>query len=75
LLTTFWSGAGSGEQGDWFAFADGFFSASEAAFAKTTWKGDGKPIPDAKLIAPLNDPAKVAKAAQGEKLPEPLFPK
>ncbi|HEY2910011.1 MAG TPA: c-type cytochrome domain-containing protein, partial [Gemmataceae bacterium] len=28
LLATFWSGPGSGEQGDWLAFADGFYSAS-----------------------------------------------
>ena len=42
---------------------------------QATWQGAGKPIADAKLIAPLNDPAKVAKACQGEKLPEPVFPK
>ena len=75
LLATFWSGSGSGEQGDWFAFAEGFFSASEGAIAKATWHSAGKPLADAKLIAPLNDPAKVAKACQGEKLPEPVFPK
>jgi len=71
LLATFWSGADD----DWFAFAEGFFSASPGAMKKADWKGDGKPLADVKLLTPLNDPERVAKACAGEKLPEPEFPK
>jgi len=75
LLATFWSGPGSSDGGDWMAFADGYFSASEGLAAKAAWKGDGKPLADAKLLTPLADSDKVAKACRGEKLPEPVFPK
>ncbi|HEY3788390.1 MAG TPA: c-type cytochrome domain-containing protein [Urbifossiella sp.] len=75
LLATFWSGPGAGEQGQWIAFADGYFSASDGLASKAIWKGDGKPVANAKLLVPLNDSARVAKAIQGEKLPEPVFPK
>src|SRR5437763_353450 len=69
LLATFWSGPGSGDQGDWLAFVpEGFYSASQDMFAKAAWKAGGKPPPDAKVLAPLADATKVAKAAQGEKL-------
>jgi WD40 repeat protein len=75
LLATFWSGAGSGEQGEWIVFAEGFFSASDGLAGKAIWKGDGRSIANAKLLAPLNNPTAVSKACRGEKLPEPVFPK
>jgi WD40 repeat protein len=71
LLATFWSGADDA----WLAFADGYYSASAGLVEKAAWKGGGKPVADVKLLAPLGDPAKVAKACSGDKLPEPVFPK
>ncbi|MFO0803921.1 MAG: WD40 repeat domain-containing protein [Gemmataceae bacterium] len=71
LLATFWSGAND----EWLAFSDGFFSASSGLIEKAAWKGDGKPVTDVKLLLPLADPAKLAKAYAGEKVPEPVFPK
>jgi WD40 repeat protein len=69
LLATFWSGTDG-----WLAFsADGYFAASDGLTAKATWKGDGKPIADAKLFTPLTDPAQVARAARGEKVPDPAW--
>lgn len=71
LLATFWSGTND----DWFAFAEGYFSASEGVQKKAAWQTGGKPVADAKWLVPLNLPTNVAKAAIGEKLPEPAFPK
>ena len=87
LLVTLWSGPGEpggvGEPGDvsprvdaghWLALApEGYFSASESLTAKGVWKAGGQPVPDAKALAPLSDPAQVAKAAQGQKVPEPVW--
>jgi len=72
LLATFWNGPGNGEHGAWFAFADGFFSASAGLAEKAAWKADGKPLAG-KFLAPLYAPANVAKAARGDKLPEPTW--
>jgi len=57
---------------DWFAFADGFFSASAGLAEKAVWKADGKPLP-VKFLPPLNAPTNVARAARGDKLPEPTW--
>ncbi|MDB5312489.1 MAG: domain, G-beta repeat [Gemmataceae bacterium] len=74
LLATFWSGAGTGEQGDWLAFApEGYYSASDGVAAKAAWRAGGKPVADLKLLAPLKNAGGVAKAARGEKVPEPVF--
>jgi len=71
LVATFWSGADDA----WLLFADGWYSASPGLSEKAVWKGDGKPITDAKLLLPLADPAKVAKSVAGEKVPLPVFGK
>lgn len=71
LLATFWSGSND----DWFAFAEGYYSASERVQKIAVWQAAGKPVADAKWLVPLNLPTNVAKAAIGEKLPEPAFPK
>lgn len=71
LLATFWSGA----EDNWLAFAEAYYSASPAVLEKVVWKADGRAIGDAKLMALLNEPSKVAKACAGEKVPEPAFPK
>lgn len=75
-LATFWSGPGSGDQGDWLALApEGYYAASDGVLAKAKWKGDGAPVADPKLLAPLADAGTVAKAARGEKVPDPVWPK
>lgn len=76
LLATFWSGTGSGESGDWLAFVpEGYFAASAGVAGKAAWKAGGRPVPDVKLLGPLDNAAQVAKAAQGEKVAEPVFKK
>jgi len=70
LLVTLWSGADD----QWLAFApEGYYSASDALLKKGVWKATGKPVPDAKLLAPLADAAQVGKAAQGQKVAEPVW--
>ncbi len=70
LLVTLWSGADD----NWLAFApEGYFAASDALLTKGVWKATGKPITDAKLLAPLADAAQVGKAAQGLKLVDPVW--
>lgn len=74
LLATFWSGPGSGDAGDWLGFTpEGYFTAPDAVTAKAAWKVGGKPLPDAKWLAPLRDPAQVARAAGGAKVPDPVW--
>jgi len=65
LLLTLWSGADG-----WLAITpDGYFTADGVA---GTWSANGKLWTDAKV---LRDAKLVAKAAAGEKLPEPKFGK
>ncbi len=65
LLVTFWSGADD----EWLSLTpEGYFAASDAAMKKATWKTDGKAVPDAKTLTPLQDAATVGKAAQGQKI-------
>jgi hypothetical protein len=71
LIATLWSGAND----EWLAFADGWFSASPGLSTKAVWKGDGKAIPDSKLLAPFADAVKLSKAIAGEKVPDPVFGK
>jgi len=68
LLVTLWC-----ESDDtWLSLTpEGFFAAPDATLAKTVWKADGKPVPDAKVLAPLKDPTTVGKAAQGQKIDAP----
>jgi WD40 repeat protein/mono/diheme cytochrome c family protein len=70
LLVTFWSGADD----NWLAVApEGYFAGSDALLKKGMWKATGKPVTDAKLLDPLKDAVQVGKAAQGQKLAEPVW--
>jgi WD40 repeat protein/mono/diheme cytochrome c family protein len=67
LLVTLWGG-GDG----WLALApEGYFAGAEPILAKGAWKAGGKPVADAKLLAPLADAAQVGKAARGQKVTGP----
>jgi hypothetical protein len=69
LLVTLWAGADG-----WLALApEGYFAAPESLLAKAAWKAGGRPVRDAKLLAPLADAAQVGKAARGEKLAAPAW--
>jgi WD40 repeat protein/mono/diheme cytochrome c family protein len=70
LLLTLWSGADD----NWLALApEGYFAGSNALLTKGVWKATGKPVADAKLLAPLADAGQVGKAARGEKLADPVW--
>ena len=70
LLATLWSGADDG----WLTLTpEGYFCGAETILAKSAWKATGKPVPDAKLLAPLANPTPVGKAAQGQKIPDPVW--
>lgn len=70
LLATFWSGSDDG----WLSFTpEGYFSGSDALLGKATWKATGKAVTEIKLLAPLADPTQVGKAAQGQKLTDPIW--
>ncbi len=70
LLVTIWSGAND----NWLSLTpEGYFAGSEALLAKGAWKATGKLVTDAKLLAPLADAVQVGKAAQGQKLAEPVW--
>jgi hypothetical protein len=40
---------------------------------KAIWKATGKPLTEARFLIPLADPIQVGKAAQGQKLPDPVW--
>lgn len=70
LLATLWSGADDA----WLAFTpEGYFTGADALLSQGTWKATGKPLTDPKLLAPLKDAVSVGKAAQGQKVPEPVW--
>lgn len=70
LLVTLWSGADDG----WLSLApEGYFAGADMLLAKGAWKATGKPIADLKLLAPLQDAVQVGKAAQGQKLADPVL--
>jgi hypothetical protein len=70
LLVTLWSGADDA----WLAVApEGYAAGAEATLAGAAWKAGGKPVADAALLAPLRDAAAVGKAAQGQKLADPVW--
>lgn len=74
LLVSLWSGTGATPEGDWLAVApEGYVSASDGVAARGGWKAGGKPVADTKLLVPLRDPARVAKALAGQKLAEPVW--
>lgn len=69
LLVTLWSGPE-----DWLTLTpEGYFTGADALLAKGVWKATGKPVTDAKLLAPLKDAGQVGKAAQGQKPAEPVW--
>lgn len=70
LLVTLWSG----HDDLWLSLTpEGYFAGSDALLARGVWKATGKPVTDAKLLAPLTDASQVGKAARGEKLAEPVW--
>jgi len=70
LLLTLWSGAGD----NWLSLApEGYVSGADETLAKAAWKVAGKPVTDTKLLTPFVDAAQVGKAAQGQKLAEPVW--
>ncbi len=70
LLVTLWSGSDDA----WLSLApEGYFTGSDALLAKGVWKAAGKPVTDAKLLLPLKNAGQVGKAAQGQKLAEPVW--
>jgi WD40 repeat protein len=70
LLLTLWSG----NDDNWLSIApEGFVAGSESALAKAAWKASGKPVMDAKLLAPLKDAGQLGQAAQGQKIGEPVW--
>jgi WD40 repeat protein len=69
LLVTLWSGASD----NWLSLTpEGYVTGADTTLAKAVWKAAGKPVTDAKLLAPFADAAQVGKAAQGQKLAEPV---
>ncbi len=69
-LVTLWSGPGDGPSGRWLALTpEGYFAAADGLAGPGAWRAGGAPLADPKPVAGLNDPARVAKAARGEKLP------
>lgn len=70
LLATLWSGASD----NWLSLTpEGYAAGAEATLAAAAWKAAGKPVADAKLLAPLLDAAAVGKATQGQKVPDPVW--
>jgi hypothetical protein len=68
-LVTLWGGADG-----WLAITpDGYFAASDGLMAKAAWRSGGKPLADPTAVAGLAEAKLVAKAAAGEKVPEPTF--
>ncbi|MBN9118073.1 MAG: hypothetical protein J0I06_02715 [Planctomycetes bacterium] len=70
LLVTLWSGSDE----NWLSLTpEGYFAGANALLAKGVWKAGGKPVADPKLLAPLAGAGQVGKAAQGQKLAEPVW--
>jgi WD40 repeat protein len=70
LLATLWSGTGD----NWLSLTpEGYAAGAEATLAAAVWKAAGKPVADAKLLAPLLDAAVVGKATAGQKVAEPVW--
>ncbi len=70
LLVTFWSSTND----SWLSLTpEGYAAGDDSTLAKAVWKAGGKPVTDAKLLAPLKDAAQVGKAAIGAKLAEPVW--
>ena len=69
LLVTLWSGGD-----DWLAIApEGYVAGSAGMLAKASWTTGGKPVTGEKLLAPLRDAGPLGKAAQGQKIKEPVW--
>lgn len=70
LLVTLWDGPND----DWLAVTpEGYFAGSNGVLAGGVWKAAGAPVTDARLLAPLRDPAQVGAAARGRKVTEPVW--
>jgi hypothetical protein len=70
LLVTLWSGA----EDSWLAIApEGFVAGADSTLAGATWRAGPRPVTDPKLLAPLKDAGPLGKAAQGQKVGEPVW--
>jgi WD40 repeat protein len=70
LLATLWSATGD----NWLSLTpEGYAAGAEVTLAAAAWKAGGKPIADAKLLAPLLEAAVVAKATAGQKVPDAVW--
>jgi WD40 repeat protein len=70
-LLTLWSGPGGGKTDDWLAITpEGYYVASDLLAAAAVWLTGGSRWTDP-AVRDLLAPGLVARAARGEKLPEP----
>lgn len=70
LLITLWSG----NDDSWLSLApEGYFAASDAIASRAIWKTTTRTVADEKWLAPLRDTGQLGKAAQGEKLADPVW--
>lgn len=68
-LVTLWSNGNA-----WLALTpEGYFAGSNEVLSQGVWKTSGQALPDEKLLAPLRNAGMVGKAAQGQKIPEPVW--
>lgn len=62
-VATLWGGPGD----DWLAvIPEGPVAGPDAVLTSGTWKAGGKPVADAAALAPVRDPAAVAKVLAGK---------
>jgi WD40 repeat protein len=70
LLVTLWSGGPD----HWLSLTpQGYYTTDEGLATQAVWTAGSKPVPDAKLLAPLADARKVGQALAGQKLTDPLW--
>lgn len=73
LRLTLWNGPSDDPIGNWIAVTpSGHMTSSQGLLDKANWKAGGKAVKDAKSLAVLNNSELAAKAAQGEKVPDPF---
>jgi WD40 repeat protein len=75
-LLTLVSPPASGPNIDWLALTpEGPLAGNDALLNRGQWRNAGKTINAASILPALRQPALIAKAFQGEKVPDPTFPK
>jgi len=70
LLLTLWSGPSD----SWLALApEGYIGGAESTLATAGWMASGRPVTEAKMLAPLRNTAPLARAARGERIAAPVW--